>query len=79
MEKCLSWRAEIKKKKNQNACKASFLNFSIEVHYREFATKIFDKRDHFPSYVNACSIRTAIYNLKYFTSQSALKFYALPG
>lgn len=39
-------------KENEDACKASFFELSTEVHDRRFATKLFDKRDAFPFYIN---------------------------
>ena len=39
-------------KENEDPCKASFLNISIEVLYRKFTTELFDKRDAFHFYIN---------------------------
>ena len=45
------------KKENEDTCKASFLDFSIEVHERKFTTKLFDKKDVFPFYINRILIQ----------------------
>ena len=40
------------KNKNENTCKASFLNLPKEVLDRKCITKLFDKTDTFPFYIN---------------------------
>ena len=40
------------KKKNEDPCKASFLDLSEEVYNRKFSTNLLDKRDAFPFYSN---------------------------
>ena len=40
------------KKKNEDHCKVSFLNVSIEVLNRKFTTELLDKRDAFHFYIN---------------------------
>ena len=39
-------------KENEDPCKVSFLNISIEVLYRKFTTELFDKRDAFHFNIN---------------------------
>ena len=40
---------------NESPCKALFLNLSIGFHDWKFTTKLFDKRDTFPFYINCKS------------------------
>ena len=40
------------KKENDDPSKALFLDLSIEAHDRKFSTKLFNKRDAFPFYIN---------------------------
>ena len=40
------------KKENEDPCKASFFDLSIEVHDSKFTTELFDKRDAFSFYIN---------------------------
>ena len=54
------------KKENEDPCKASFFDLSIEVHDSKFTTELFDKGMLFPFISIACSISMAIYYLKYF-------------
>lgn len=59
------------KKENEDSCKASFLDFSIEVHNRKFTTKLLHKRIAFPFYIN---------RRPYLDSNAPSKiFYALVG
>ena len=44
------------KKENEDPCKASFLDLSIKFHDRKFTTKLFDKRDVFPFYINCMMV-----------------------
>ena len=43
---------ELKLKKDEDLCKALFLDLSIEVQDRVLNTELFDKRDAFPFYIN---------------------------
>ena len=59
------------KKENEDSCKASFLDFSIEVHNRKFTIKLLHKRIAFPFYIN---------RRPYLDSNAPSKiFYALVG
>ena len=67
------------RKKMKIFCKASFLDLSIEAHYRKYTTELFNKRDLFTSISITCPIWIAMCNLKYFILQLVLKFCILAG
>ena len=50
--------------KIEDSCKASFMEFSIEVHYSKFTIEFFDKRDGFPFISIACHIWIVICHLQ---------------
>ena len=67
-------------KVNNDLCKSSFLDFSIEVYYWKFITEIFDKKDVFPLYINCVpNLDSNIPFKNSFMTWLVQKFYVLPG
>ena len=64
-----------KKKKMKMLVKVSTLYLSMKVQDRNFTTKLFDERDGFPFYINTCSIRNVIYNVKSLSQLQNSKYY----